>query len=108
MSTWEIVEDDFGYTQTFLVTYKDGTIFDLTGYTVSLEIWSGVGAGRVIMDTLSGTLDPTPTTGRVSFTVTAASTAVSGEYSFHIKMVVGSSEEIKTDTYIVRVIEGAA
>ena len=108
MSKWEVKEDDFGYWQWFQIYYSDGTtVFDLTGYTAVLQVWSGTGSSRVIKASMNGTLDAAPSTGRVRFTAIAADFNTAGEYSFHVKLTTAGSE-VKTDTYTVRVIEGAA
>ena len=107
MSVWEIVEDDFGYYQAFAVTYSTGGAFDLTGYDVVLEVWSGEGVSRVLKGTINGSVSATPSTGVVSFQMVAEVFDTPGEWYFHIKMT-QAGVEAKTDTYTVRVIEGAS
>jgi hypothetical protein len=106
MSMWEVIEDDYGFDQWFQIEYSDGTAFDLTGYTASLVVWSGEGGSRSTKATMAGTLDGSPSTGRVKFTPAAADFNTPGIYYFVIKLT-QASIEVKTDVYQLRVIEGA-
>jgi hypothetical protein len=106
MSVWEVVEDDYGFDQWFQIGYSDGTAVDLTGYTASLVMWSGEGLSRATKATMSGTLDGTPSTGKVKFTPGATDFNTPGIYYFTVKLSTGSLE-FKTMPCQVRVIEGA-
>ena len=82
MPAWEWKVGMYGLQQPFLIKYPDGTIFDLTGYTVNLYVWSGA----VLAFTLAGVLHADPTTGLCYFTPTVAEFLTKGQFRFSIEM----------------------
>lgn len=99
MPSWIWKEGMFGLEQPFLITTPDGDPFDLTGLTVTLYVFSGV-----LLFSLVGVVDATPSTGLCYFTPIAADMAVGdkGTYRFEIEMTV-AGKVIKTNDYILEI-----
>jgi hypothetical protein len=93
-----VKKDDYGFSQPFRIKKKDKTLFDLTGYTATLYIWSGA----TLKDSIVGTLDADPTTGKCYFTINSDTFDTAGTYSFHIKLT-KTGVRISTYTYEVEV-----
>jgi len=94
----KVKKGDYGFSQPFVIKKNDGTLFDLTTYTVTLVIWNGSG----IKDTIIGSLDANPATGKCSFTIGAVTFNTVGTYNFHIK-ITKAGTQVSTFTYEVEV-----
>jgi len=100
MPQWDWKKGMYGIAQPFTIKTPDGTVFDLTGYAVTLYLWDTAGAEFNII----GVLDADPTTGICYFTPTVAEFTVAGKFRFEVELtkvgVIG-----KTKDYIVEVTE---
>lgn len=90
------VEAGATYTRDIVYTNDDGSLFDLTGYSATMQIRPSVSSA-----TLSLGVTPTinTTTSTVSFTLTALETAaLAGSYVYAI--------EIAKSPIVIRLMEG--
>ena len=101
MPAWEWKKDMYGLQQPFTIYYPGGvTVFDLTGFAVTLYVWSGTTA----LFNLVGILDADPTTGICYFTPIITDFDTAGKYRFEIE-ITQAGELIKTKDYIVECTE---
>lgn len=90
------VEAGATYTRDIVYTNDDGSLFDLTGYSASMQIRPSVSSSTL---TLAVTPTINTTTSTVSFTLTAVQTAaLSGSYVYGI--------EIAKSPIVIRLMEG--
>ena len=100
MPKWDWKKDMYGLQQPFTIKTPDGDLFDLTGYTVTLYVWSGTTA---LFDSV-GVLAGDPTTGICYFTTGAGDFDTAGRYRFEIE-ITKAGVVVKTKDYIVEVTE---
>jgi len=90
------VEAGATYTRDIVYTNDDGSLFDLTGYSASMQIRPSVSSSTL---TLAITPTINTTTSTVSFTLTAVQTAaLAGSYVYAI--------EIAKSPIVIRLMEG--
>lgn len=90
------VEAGATYTRDIVYTNDDGSLFDLTGYSASMQIRPSVSSSTL---TLAVTPTINTTTSTVSFTLTAVQTAaLAGSYVYAI--------EIAKSPVVIRLMEG--
>jgi len=90
------VEAGATYTRDIVYTNDDGSLFDLTGYSASMQIRPSVSSSTL---TLAVTPTINTTTSTVSFTLTAVQTAaLAGSYVYAI--------EIAKSPIVIRLMEG--
>lgn len=90
------VEAGATYTRDIVYTNDDGSLFDLTGYSASMQIRPSVSSATL---TLAVTPTINTTTSTVSFTLTAVQTAaLAGSYVYAI--------EIAKSPIVIRLMEG--
>ena len=90
------VEAGATYTRDIVYTNDDGSLFDLTGYSASMQIRPSVSSATL---TLAVTPTINTTTSTVSFTLTAVQTAaLAGSYVYGI--------EIAKSPIVIRLMEG--
>ena len=85
----------YGLQQPFTIKTPDGTAFDLTGYTVTLYVFSAA-----LLFSLVGILDADPTTGICYFTPIITDFATAGKYRFEVECTKAGAV-VKTKNYIV-------
>ena len=96
MAKWNWKKGMFGLQQPFTIKKPDGVVVDLTGFTVTLYVWSGA---TPLFNSV-GVLDADPTTGICYFTMIAADFATAGKYRFEVECT-KALVLIKTKNYIV-------
>lgn len=83
MPAWDWKVDMYGLQQPFTFKTPDGTVFDLTGYTVTLYVWSPAG---VNLFSLLGVLHADPTTGICYFTPIITDFDTVGKFRFGFEL----------------------
>jgi len=102
MSDLTIKRGDHGFYLEGTVSNANGTVFDLTDYTVSLHAWE---LGRWRQPIVTGTCVVTSSTeGQWRYTVAASNFLVSGTYNVAIRATKTNAQET-TNTYTVEVKE---
>jgi len=102
MSDLTIKRGDHGFFLEGTVSNDDGTVFALTGYTVSLQVWE---EGRWRQPIVEGTCEVTSSTeGKWRYTVTSSDFLVAGTYNAAIRATKTNGQET-TNTYTVEVKE---
>jgi len=102
MSDLTIKRGDYGFNLTGTVSNDDGTDFDLTDYTVSLQVWE---EGRWRRPFVQGTCVVTSSTeGQWSYTVASGDFLVAGTYNGAIRATKTNAQET-TVTYTIEVKE---
>lgn len=97
MAKWAWKKGMYGLQQPFTIKYpKTGVVFDLTGYTVTLYVWSAA----ILLFSLVGILDGDPTTGKCYFTPIVTDFATAGKYRFEVECTKVAAV-VKTKDYIV-------
>ena len=73
MPSVSVVHGDWGYYLNFVVTYSNGTIFDLTGYSATLKV-GDPGSNTVLLTASCNVYNPTG--GQCSYQMTQANSTL--------------------------------
>jgi len=99
MANWEVKKDNFGWVQLFTVYNADGTLKNLTGYTVTLKVWSE----STLKFSTGCILDVNPLTGKCTHTVAASNFDTVGPYFGELELTKpGEKLDVKTFTILVK------
>ena len=92
MSLNYVVQDDEQFNMTFTIKKKDGTAFDLTGNSnVKFSMWLP-GSTTPKIDEQNMTVDPDPTTGKVTYNFQSGDLDTPGKYLAEMKVTFGSGK----------------
>ena len=100
MADWEVKKGNYGWQQQFTIKEKDGSVKDLTGYTVTLKVWKQNATSNKFSGTC--TLDADPTTGICYYEVQEMDFDTLGSYLGELELT-KTGEKIDAKTFTVRV-----
>ncbi len=93
---------DFGYYQQLTIT-QNGTVKNLTGYTLRLLVWAEFYPGTILW-ALTGAIVGLPANGIADFLVTAGAFATVGVYYAEVELTKAGVKE-SSDTILLTVEE---
>jgi len=102
MADWKIKKGNYGWNQKFTVKKTDDTVKDLTGYTVTLRVWSN----STIKFSAECDLDADPTTGICYHTVTETDFDTIGNYFGELELT-KTGEKVDCNTFTIQVVATA-
>lgn len=82
MADWEVTVGEYGYAKQFNVVDSAGAAFNLTGYTVTLKVWSD----STSLFTGTCDLDADPTTGICYYTPISTDFSATGKYYWRLEL----------------------
>ena len=96
MADWEVKKGNYGWQQQFTVKEKDGSVKDLTGYTVTLKVWSN----STLKFSGECTLDADPTSGKCYYPVQNIDFNTAGSFLGELELT-KAGEKLDTKTFTV-------